>query len=113
MASTRMRPLLQPGNSVRAVWRARLDEHLGMYAIEGLNLRAASLFASSHAIYGVTHLAALVRLLPERDPQHLDQVLALCVAVDFLIDGTERPTQRPTDPIEQKEQYSGKKKGIR
>jgi len=51
--------------------------------------------------------------LPERDPQNLAQVLALCVAVDFIIDGTERPIQRPTDPIEQKEQYSGKKKGIR
>ena len=63
-----MRPLLQPGNSVRAVWRARLDEHLGMYVIEGLHLRAASLFAVSHAVYGVTHLGALVRLLPERDP---------------------------------------------
>ena len=48
--------------------------------------------------------------LPERDPQNLEQVLALCVAVDFMIDGTERPIQRPTDPIEQKEQYSGKKK---
>ena len=51
--------------------------------------------------------------LPERDPQNLAQVLALCVAVDFMIDGTERPPQRPTDPIEQKDQYSGKKKGIR
>lgn len=67
-ASSRMRPLLQPGNSVRAVWRARLDEHLGTYAIEGTRLRAASLFASPHAVYGVTHLAALARLLPERDP---------------------------------------------
>ena len=51
--------------------------------------------------------------LPERDPQNLEQVLALCVAVDFMIDGTERPIHRPTDPIEQKDQYSGKKKGIR
>jgi len=51
--------------------------------------------------------------LSERDPQNLAQVLALCVAVDCMIDGTERPTQRPTDPIEQKEQYRGKKKGIR
>ena len=50
--------------------------------------------------------------LPERDPQNLEQVLALCVAVDFMIDGTERPTHRPTDPIEQKDQYSGKKNGI-
>ena len=67
-AGSRMRPLLQPGNGVRAVWRARLDEHLGIYAIEGTKLRAASLLASSHAVYGVTHLAALARLLPERDP---------------------------------------------
>jgi DNA repair protein RecO (recombination protein O) len=67
-ASSRMRPLLQPGNSVRAVWRARLDEHLGTYAIDGLRLRAAGLLASSHGVYGVTHLASLARLLPERDP---------------------------------------------
>ena len=32
-SGSRMRPLLQPGNSVTAVWRARLDEHLGYYAI--------------------------------------------------------------------------------
>jgi DNA repair protein RecO (recombination protein O) len=67
-AGTRMRPLLQPGNSVTAVWRARLDEHLGYYAVEGTRLRAATMFASPHAVYGVTHLASLVRLLPERDP---------------------------------------------
>ena len=64
----RMRPMLQPGNSVRAVWRARLDEHLGYYVMEGTRLRAATVLASSHAVYGVTHLASLARLLPERDP---------------------------------------------
>ena len=68
-------------------------------------------------IYKLTPIleAALgeAQCLPERDPQNLEQVLALCVAVDFMIDGTERPIQRPTDPIEQKDQYSGKKKGIR
>jgi hypothetical protein len=48
--------------------------------------------------------------LPERDPQNLEQVLALCASVDFVIDGTERPVQRPSAPIEQKDQYSGKKK---
>src|SRR3954464_8367759 len=67
-AGSRMGPLLQPGNSVRAVWRARLDEHLGTYLIEGTRLRAATVLASSHAVYGVTHLASLARLLPERDP---------------------------------------------
>jgi DNA repair protein RecO (recombination protein O) len=67
-AGKRMRPVLQPGNSVTAVWRARLDEHLGYYMIEGTRLRAASLLALPHAVYGVTHLASLARLLPERDP---------------------------------------------
>ena len=67
-ASSRMRPLLQPGNTVRAVWRARLDEHLGYYQVEDIRLRAATVLASSHAVYGVTHLASLARLLPERDP---------------------------------------------
>ena len=67
-ATARMRPWLQPGNSVSAVWRARLDEHLGMYAVEGMRLRASDLLASSHGAYGVTHLASVARLLPERDP---------------------------------------------
>jgi DNA repair protein RecO (recombination protein O) len=67
-AGSRMRPLLQPGNSVSVLWRARLEEHLGAYALEGTRMRAATLLAASHAAYGVTHLAALARLLPERDP---------------------------------------------
>ncbi|WBU28000.1 DNA repair protein RecO [Rhodopseudomonas palustris] len=67
-ASARMRPLLQPGNSVLASWRARLDEHLGYYQLEATKMRAATLLGSSHAVYGVTHLASLARLLPERDP---------------------------------------------
>src|SRR6187551_3121908 len=67
-AGKRMRPLLQPGNSVTTVWRARLDEHLGYYQIEATQMRAAALLASGHAVYGVTHLASLARLLPERDP---------------------------------------------
>ncbi len=67
-AGSRLRPVLQPGNSVRVVWRARLDEHLGNFAVEGLRLRAAAFLPAAHAVYGVTHLAALCRLLPERDP---------------------------------------------
>jgi DNA repair protein RecO (recombination protein O) len=78
---SRLRPVLQPGNSVNAAWRARLDEHLGNYTIEGLNLRAAGFFSAPHAIYGVSHLAALMRLLPERDPhtslyEALDEILS-------------------------------------
>lgn len=67
-SGSRLKPVLQPGNTVGVVWRARLEEHLGHYTVEGLNLRAASYFLLPHAIYGLTHLAALMRLLPERDP---------------------------------------------
>jgi len=64
----RLRGVLQPGNSVAATWRARLDEHLGNYAVEGINLRAAGFLSAAHAVHGVTHLAALCRLLAEREP---------------------------------------------
>jgi DNA repair protein RecO (recombination protein O) len=67
-SGSRLKPILQPGNCVSAIWRARLDEHLGNYSIEPLNLRAAGFFSFPHAIYGIGHLAALMRLLPERDP---------------------------------------------
>ena len=70
-AGSRMRPVLQPGNVVRVTWRARLDEHLGHYVVEGVRLRAGELMVAAHAAYGVTHLAALCRLLPERDPHEL------------------------------------------
>ena len=65
---SRMKPVLQVGNSVSANWRARLDEHLGNYTVEPMRQRASDFFGSSHAIYGVSHLAAMMRLLPERDP---------------------------------------------
>ncbi len=68
-AGTRLRGVLQPGNALRATWRARLDEHLGNYAVEGLNLRAGGYLSAAHAVHGVTHLAALCRLLAEREPQ--------------------------------------------
>ena len=68
---SRLKPVLQPGNGVRAVWRARLDEHLGTYTVEPVKARTASMFASAHALFGVTHLASLARLLPERDPHVL------------------------------------------
>jgi DNA repair protein RecO (recombination protein O) len=80
---SRMRPVLQPGNTVRVVWRARLDEHLGNYAVEPLRLHGASQLAAAHVVYGVTHLAALCRLLPERDP-HPDVHDRLAAILDDL-----------------------------
>ena len=87
-AGSRLRPVLQPGNRVSVTWRARLDEHLGNYAVEGLDLAAARFLDVSHALYGLMHIAALCRLLPERDPHpqihaaldHVLDALARCAA---------------------------------
>src|SRR5690242_7472993 len=65
---SRLKPVLQPGNSVSTTWRARLDEHLGHFVVEPVRSRTATMFAAHHALFAVTHLAALARLLPERDP---------------------------------------------
>src|SRR5262249_567212 len=78
---SRLRPLLQPGNRVGATWRARLDEHLGLYTVETLDARAASFLPVPHALYGMIHLAAPCRPLPARDPHPhihaaLEEVLA-------------------------------------
>jgi len=66
--SRRLQPVLQPGNMVHATWRARLDEHLGTYTVEGGDMRAARLMGSPVALYGLGAMAGLLRLLPERDP---------------------------------------------
>jgi DNA repair protein RecO (recombination protein O) len=87
-AGSRLRPVLQPGNTVHAVWRARLDEHLGTYQVEATRTRAATVLAASHAVYGVTHLASLARLLPEREP-HEDVYDRLEATLDDFDDAGE------------------------
>jgi hypothetical protein len=50
-------------------------------------------------------------VLPERKISTMEELLEVFPDVnDLLIDGTERPIQRPKDNDKQKENYSGKKK---
>jgi DNA repair protein RecO (recombination protein O) len=84
-SGARLRPVLQPGNRVSVTWRARLDEHLGNYAVEGLDLAAARFLDAAHALYGLMHIGALCRLLPERDP-HPQVHAALDYVLGALID---------------------------
>lgn len=66
--SRAMRPILQPGNAVRAVWRARLDEHLGNYALEAESLDAGALMDDPLALSGLNAACAMAVLaLPERE----------------------------------------------
>jgi len=88
--SKRLQPVLQPGNTVHATWRARLDEHLGTYTVEGGELRSARLLGSPLALYGLGALAALLRLLPERDPHP-----ALYDSAMILVDHLGEPDLAP------------------
>jgi DNA repair protein RecO (recombination protein O) len=81
--SRKMQPVLQAGNSVELVWRARLDEHLGFFAVEPVELKAAQFMDSAASIYGLQLMAAHLRLLPERDP-HAGLYETLRVVLEHL-----------------------------
>jgi DNA repair protein RecO (recombination protein O) len=83
--SKKLQAVIQTGNGVQAVWRARLDEHLGSFQIEGGDLRAGRYMGSPLALYGLATLSALLRLLPERDP-HPALYESLSVLVEHLDD---------------------------
>ncbi|MEM0922803.1 MAG: DNA repair protein RecO [Pseudomonadota bacterium] len=68
-AGTRMAPVLQPGAELDLEWRARLDDHLGIYRVEPLASRAALLMADRRRLAGFNAMASLLlALLPERAP---------------------------------------------
>src|SRR5690242_8307968 len=81
--STKLAATLQAGNTVQVSWRARLAEHLGTFAIELIDARAAELITDRIRLYACQLLCDHLRLLPERDPH--DRLLGL--AVDSLNDG--------------------------
>ena len=66
--SRRLRPILQTGNHIDATWKARLTDHLGHFAIELRRGFAAGVMDDAAGLAALTSLAALSRLLPERDP---------------------------------------------
>lgn len=84
--SSRLRAVLQIGNCVDLTWRARLEEHLGTFQVEGENLRAANLMDQPLGIHGVQTIAAHLRMLPERDPH-----IGLYEAAQIILDNLDEP----------------------
>jgi DNA repair protein RecO (recombination protein O) len=66
--SRRLRPILQIGNHVEARWKARLADQLGHYTLELRQAFAARMLEDPAALAALTSMAALMRLLAERDP---------------------------------------------
>ena len=84
--SRRLRPVIQPGNTLALTWRARLDEHLGNFRVEPVTERSTALMASGVAAFGLALAGAHLRLLPERDPHP-----RLFDALAALVDCFDRP----------------------
>jgi DNA repair protein RecO (recombination protein O) len=89
--SRTMRPVLQPGNRVRAVWRARLEEHLGNFQIEADQLSAGQLMEDPLALSGLNAACAMASAcLPEREAHP-----AVADAFEVLIEALEHPDLWP------------------
>ena len=66
--SRRHAPMLQPGNRLDLTWRARLDDHMGIFTAEPLQSRG-TLLDDRMALAGLNAILALLAFtLAERDP---------------------------------------------
>lgn len=88
--SRRLRPVLQPGNHVDAVWKARLADQLGSMSVEMRRAFAAETMDDSQALMALSSITTLTALLPERDPHPNLYEITLFV-LGFLNDPTVWP----------------------
>lgn len=85
-AGSRARGLYQPGNLLRASWRARLSEHLGNYSCELVRAHAAAVLDEPLPLLALGAATAMVdSALPEREPH-----AALFESLLALIEGLGR-----------------------
>lgn len=86
-ASRRLKPVLQPGNSLHVHWRARLGEHLGSFLPELSRARAGEMLESRDALAGLNAFAAIASAaLPEREV-HTPVFAAATILLDAMLDG--------------------------
>lgn len=91
--SPKGRGLLQPGNEVAALWRGRLSEHLGAFALEPVRAHAARLLDDPLRLAGLAAAAALLSAtLPEREP-HRDVFSAFAELVAALDSAADWPAR--------------------
>jgi DNA repair protein RecO (recombination protein O) len=88
-SSSKGRAVLQPGNRVKLIWRARLSEHLGNFTVELARSRASDMFEERAALVGLNALSAIAAaVLPEREPHEAayegaDALLEMIAAHEF------------------------------
>jgi len=68
-AGRKIAPILQPGAQLDVAWRARLDDHIGTFAVELIRSRAVQSMSDRLALSGLNCVTALLSFgLAERDP---------------------------------------------
>lgn len=83
--SRKLQPVLQPGNSVQVVWRARLEEHLGSFAVELGQARAGALMENREALLGLNAFTSITSTtLPERAPHYEPVFTAANILLDAM-----------------------------
>ena len=91
-AGRRSRGVFQPGNLVRAQWRARLPDHLGTYSCELTRSVAADLLSNRLSLSGLSAVCSMTdSVLPEREPHQ-----ALYKGLLILLDSLENTQLWPT-----------------
>ena len=84
-ASRRVKPTLQPGNSVHVQWRARLEEHLGSFTCELARARAGELMDSRERLAGLNAFTAILgAAMPERQA-HAQVFLGAEILLDAMV----------------------------
>jgi DNA repair protein RecO (recombination protein O) len=85
-ASRRVRGVLQPGNTLHALWRARLAEHLGNFTLELGAARAGTMIESRSALAGLNAFTSVASAaLPEREP-HANVFVAGEILLDAMME---------------------------
>lgn len=83
----KMKPVLQPGNTVRLQWRARLAEHLGNFACELDVARAGTLMENRESLTGLNAFTSIASAtLPERAPLYEPVFAASTILLDAMTD---------------------------
>ncbi|WP_299722958.1 DNA repair protein RecO [uncultured Tateyamaria sp.] len=66
--SRKIAPILQPGAQLDVAWRARLEDHIGAFAVEPVRSRAALVMGDRLALAGLNAVTGLLCFcLPERE----------------------------------------------
>ena len=67
--SGKLNNLLEPGMQLNLVWTARLNEHLGVFLIDKVKSRTATLIQNKQKLLGFNSVISLLIIsLPEREP---------------------------------------------